>query len=79
MYELHRLGWSSFQQLCLTIARKVPRQTVLSFLYSNDAVRDGAFTDTWTPADAYATLDSWELILENVKLLSRDIHNGTHH
>jgi energy-coupling factor transporter ATP-binding protein EcfA2 len=50
MYDLYRLGWSSFQQLCLTIAREVLGQTVQSFLDSNDAGRDGAFTGTWTPA-----------------------------
>lgn len=50
MYDLHRLGWNSFQQLCLTIAREVLGQTVQSFLDSNDAGRDGAFTGTWTPA-----------------------------
>lgn len=49
MYDLHRLGWNSFQQLCLTIAREVLGQTVQSFLDSNDAGRDGAFTGTWTP------------------------------
>lgn len=49
MYELHRLGWNSFQQLCLTIAREVLGQTVQSFLDSNDAGRDGAFTGSWTP------------------------------
>jgi len=27
MYDLHRLGWNSFQQLCLTIAREVLGQT----------------------------------------------------
>lgn len=50
MYDLHRLGWNSFQQLCLTIAREVLGQTVQSFLDSNDAGRDGAFTGSWTPA-----------------------------
>lgn len=49
MYDLHRLGWNSFQQLCLTIAREVLGQTVQSFLDSNDAGRDGAFTGTWKP------------------------------
>lgn len=47
MYDLHRLGWSSFQQLCLTISREVLGQTVQSFLDSNDAGRDGAFAGTW--------------------------------
>ena len=47
MYDLHRLGWNSFQQLCLTIAREVLGQTVQSFLDSNDAGRDGAFAGSW--------------------------------
>lgn len=50
MYELHRLGWNSFQQLCQTICREVLGQTVESFLDSHDAGKDGAFTGTWTPA-----------------------------
>lgn len=50
MYDLHRLGWNSFQQLCLTIAREVLGQTVQSFLDSNDAGRDGAFAGIWRPA-----------------------------
>ncbi len=49
MYDLHRLGWNSFQQLCLTIVREVLGQTVQSFLDSNDAGRDGAFVGCWTP------------------------------
>lgn len=50
MYDLHLLGWNSFQQLCLTITREVLGQTVQSFLDSNDAGRDGAFTGSWTPS-----------------------------
>ncbi|RFP28719.1 hypothetical protein [Duganella sp. BJB476] len=50
MYDLHRLGWNSFQQLCLTIAREILGQTVQSFLDSNDAGRDGAFAGNWAPA-----------------------------
>ena len=50
MYDLHRLGWNSFQQLCLTIARETLGQTVQSFLDSNDAGRDGAFAGSWTAA-----------------------------
>lgn len=49
MYDLHRLGWNSFQQLCLTIAREILGQTVQSFLDSNDAGRDGAFAGSWMP------------------------------
>lgn len=50
MYELHRLGWNSFQQLCQTICRQILGQTVESFLDSNDAGKDGAFAGTWSPA-----------------------------
>lgn len=48
MYDLHLLGWSSFQELCLTITREVLGQTVQSFLDTNDAGRDGAFAGNWT-------------------------------
>ena len=47
MYDLHNLGWNSFQQLCLTISREVLGQTVQSFLNSGDGGRDGAFRGTW--------------------------------
>ncbi|HEY3382533.1 MAG TPA: hypothetical protein VGK32_12235 [Vicinamibacterales bacterium] len=47
MYELHSLGWSNFQKLCLTIVREILGQTVESFLDSNDGGRDGAFAGNW--------------------------------
>jgi hypothetical protein len=47
MYELHNLGWSNFQKLCLTIVREILGQTVESFLDSNHGGRDGAFVGTW--------------------------------
>ena len=50
MYDLHTLGWSSFQQLCLTVTREILGQTVESFLDSRDGGRDGAFAGTWKPA-----------------------------
>lgn len=49
MFNLHSLGWHSFQQLCLSIAREVLGQTVNGFLDSRDGGRDGAFSGTWTP------------------------------
>jgi hypothetical protein len=49
MFELHSLGWHSFQQLCLTIAREVLGQTVESYLDVNDGGRDGAFHGAWKP------------------------------
>lgn len=51
MYDLHNLGWSSFQQLCLTVAREILGQTVESFLDSGDGGRDGAFTGKWKPKE----------------------------
>src|ERR1035441_3182609 len=48
-YDLHRLGWHSFQLLCLTILREVLGQTVQNFLNSKDGGRDGAFAGKWTP------------------------------
>lgn len=50
VYDLHSLGWHSFQQLCLTVTREILGQTVESFLDSNDGGRDGAFAGTWIPS-----------------------------
>ena len=50
MYDLHKLGWNSFQQLCLTITREILGQTVELFLDSKDGGRDGAFTGQWRPS-----------------------------
>ena len=49
MYDLHILGWHSFQQLCLTITREILGQTVESYLDSADAGKDGAFAGIWNP------------------------------
>lgn len=51
MYDLHNLGWHSFQQLCTTITREIFGQTVESFLDSSDAGRDGAFAGIWMPTN----------------------------
>ncbi len=48
-YDLHSLGWHSFQQLCPTISREVLGQTVQTFLNSKDGGRDGAFAGKWAP------------------------------
>lgn len=47
MYDLHRLGWYGFQQLCVCIAREVFGQTVCTFLDTHDGGRDGAFRGRW--------------------------------
>lgn len=46
MYNLERLGWHSFQQLCLTVLREILGQIVESYLNSRDGGRD-AFSGTW--------------------------------
>jgi len=51
MYDLHQLGWYSFQQLALTVAREVFGQTTMAFLSSGDGGRDGSFSGTWKPND----------------------------
>lgn len=51
MFNLHTLGWHSFQQLCLSVLRDVLGQTVQSFLNTNDGGRDGAFSGTWREPD----------------------------
>ncbi|MEE4306012.1 hypothetical protein V2J60_04250 [Pseudomonas alliivorans] len=51
MFNLHTLGWHSFQQLCLSVSREILGQTVLSFLDTNDGGRDGAFSGVWTPTN----------------------------
>ena len=47
MYNLHSLGWKSFQQLCHTVIREILGQTVESFSESHDGGRDGAFKGMW--------------------------------
>ena len=47
LYELHKLGWHGFQQLCQTVLREILGQTVESFLDTNDGGRDGAFSGKW--------------------------------
>jgi hypothetical protein len=45
--DLHRLGWKSFQDLCIAIAEECLNRPVQTFLPSNDAGRDGAFIGRW--------------------------------
>lgn len=47
IYDLHKLGWHSFQQLCLSITREILGQTVESFLDTHDGGQDGAFSGVW--------------------------------
>lgn len=51
-FNLHTLGWHSFQQLCHSILRENLGQTVQSFLDEHDGGRDGAFSGVWNPTGA---------------------------
>ncbi|RKS03353.1 hypothetical protein [Flavobacterium sp. 102] len=51
MYDLHRLGWFSFQELCNSIAREILGQTTMTFLESADGGRDGSFSGKWRNSD----------------------------
>jgi len=48
-YELHSLGWKSFQNLCVTIVADMWGQVVQAFFDSRDGGRDGAFHGSWKP------------------------------
>ncbi|MCU7849292.1 MAG: hypothetical protein KZQ89_15135 [Candidatus Thiodiazotropha sp. (ex Lucinoma kastoroae)] len=50
-YELHSLGWKTFQSLCVTVMGEVWGQVVQGFFDSHDGGRDGAFHGTWTPVN----------------------------
>ena len=50
-FNLHLLGWHDFQKLCHTVAREVLGQTVVGFVDTNDAGRDGAFYGSWSPSE----------------------------
>ena len=51
MYDLHKLGWQSFQLLCQTIVREILGQTVETYLDTHDGGRDGGFTGRWCAAE----------------------------
>lgn len=51
-YELHKLGWRAFQDLCGVVLQEVLGQTFTIFADTNDVGQDGAFHGLWTvPAD----------------------------
>ncbi len=50
-YDLHKLGWKAFQDLCLTILREILGQTVEASLDTHDGGQDGAFSGIWHAQD----------------------------
>ena len=52
-YNLHKLGWKSFEDLCIAVAEECLKRPVQSFLSSKDGGRDGAFVGQWDgPSDS---------------------------
>jgi hypothetical protein len=54
-YDLEKLGWRAFQDLCAVVLQQVLRQMFHTFADSNDAGRNGAFHGRWAiPSDVPA-------------------------
>jgi uncharacterized ferredoxin-like protein len=68
-FQLHSLGWKSFQELCLTITSETLGQTVQAFASVNDGGRDGAFHGTWSTASPGGLSGSYTI---QCKFTSRD-------
>ncbi|TDL09960.1 hypothetical protein EUA04_08410 [Mycolicibacterium obuense] len=51
-YELHKLGWRAFQDLCGVVLQEVLGQAFAVFADTNDAGQDGAFHGFWTTPDS---------------------------
>ncbi len=55
-YELHKLGWRAFQDLCAVVLQETLGQTFTAFADTNDAGQDGAFHGLWAaPGDHAVT------------------------
>lgn len=50
-YNLHTLGWKSFQDLCIAVAEECLKRPIQTFLSSRDGGRDGAFVGKWDGPD----------------------------
>lgn len=46
-YELHKLGWRAFQDLCAVVLQETLGQAFTAFADTNDAGQDGAFHGLW--------------------------------
>lgn len=56
-YELHKLGWRAFQDLCGVVLQEVLGQTFITFADTNDIDQDGGYHGYWgTPADTVPCL-----------------------
>ncbi|AQP49610.1 hypothetical protein BW733_00930 [Tessaracoccus flavescens] len=46
-YDLHKLGWRAFQDLCAVVLQETLGQAFTAFADTNDAGQDGAFHGLW--------------------------------
>ena len=53
-FDLHKLGWSAFQDLSATIFRELMGQTLQTFSAGKDGGRDAAFNGIWNPNNKLA-------------------------
>lgn len=72
-FNLHTLGWHSFQQLCHSILREILGQTVQSFLDVNDGGRDGAFSGSWNPSGTEDLIGQFVVQCKFTKLPSKSL------
>lgn len=71
-FELHTLGWRSFQDLCAAVLREVWGQSVQPFADTNDAGRDGAFYGMWRGTARSSDLPNGPFVLQCKFMARRD-------
>ncbi|MFF7944518.1 hypothetical protein ACFZC5_32835 [Nocardia gamkensis] len=71
-YELHTLGWRSFQDLCAVVAREVWNESAQPFADTRDAGRDGAFYGKWKNGSTAPLLSEAPYVLQCKFVAVRD-------
>jgi hypothetical protein len=71
-FELHTLGWRSFQDLCAAVLREVWAQSVQPFADSRDGGRDGAFYGRWKAPPGITDLPEGPFVFQCKFLARRD-------
>lgn len=71
-YELHTLGWRSFQDLCAVVAREVWNESAQPFADTGDAGRDGAFYGSWKNSSTAPDLPEAPYVLQCKFMANRD-------
>lgn len=71
-FELHTLGWRSFQDLCAAVLREVWGQSVQPFADSRDGGRDGAFYGRWSNSSPGFDVPDGPFVLQCKFLAHRD-------